>query len=55
MRQGDDIEPSAGARDAEPATDHTVQFLNRNELCDRQFADRDDEPWLQDLDLAIKP
>ena len=55
VRQRNQIEASTGTPDAKRATDDLVEFLDRDELRDRQFADRNDETRLQDFDLAVEP
>lgn len=55
MRQRDEIEGLAGASHAKTAANHLVEFAQGNELRDRQFANRNNKPRLQDFELASKP
>ena len=55
MRQRNEIELFSGPLDAKTATNNLIKFSDRNELRDRQFPDRNDEPRLQDFEFAIQP
>src|SRR4030095_14649980 len=55
MRQRNEIELFSGPLDAKTATNNLIKLSGRNELRDRQFPDRDDEPRLQDFEFAIQP
>ena len=43
------------AVDTKTVADDLVESGDRDELRDREFADRNDEPRSQNFDLAIKP
>ena len=55
MRQRDYFEGATVAADLETAPNDFVQFFKHEELRDRKFADGDDEPRLQKIDLIIHP
>ena len=55
MRQGNEIEACPAFRDGKAATNHIFQFYERNEVRDGQSADRNNETWLQDLNLVVYP
>ncbi|MEY2483232.1 MAG: hypothetical protein QOK24_1760 [Verrucomicrobiota bacterium] len=55
MRQRDYFEGATVAADLKTAPHDFVQFLEREELRDRQFADGDDESRLEQGDLRIHP
>jgi hypothetical protein len=54
MRQHDDIELVAGARDAMHAADRIFQLCESGELRRRERADGDDELWAQQRQLTIE-
>src|SRR4051794_37032677 len=53
MRQWDEIECVAGALHDELAADHRIQFVERDELRDRELAHWNDEPRLKNLEFFI--
>src|ERR1700730_1215206 len=55
MRQWDHIECATVATQPERPAYDFVELLESKELCDRKFAYRDDEPWLQKIDFIIHP
>ena len=55
MGKGNQIEVLAGARGAKTLSDDLVEFSDRHELRDRQFAHRDDEMRAENFQLAIEP
>lgn len=55
MRQGDEVESAASAANRKGATDYFIEFLERKELGDGEFADRNDELRLQEIDFIIHP
>ena len=55
MRQGNQIEALARMRDAKFAANHVFQFCTVDELHDRQSANGNNEPRLQDPNLVIHP
>ena len=55
MRQWNEVEGGAFAAYREGAAYNFIEFLERNKLRDRQFADGDDKPWSQQIDLVVHP
>src|SRR2546421_851388 len=55
MRQRNQIEGASGAANTEAAANELLESRERNKLPDREFPDWNDEPRLQDFDLAVKP
>ena len=55
MWQRNEIELFSGPLNAKTAANNLIKLSGRKELRDRQFPDRDDEPRLQNFELAIQP
>lgn len=55
MRQRNEIELLASTFDTKTTPDDLVEFPDRHELRDSEFADRDNEAGLQNFDFAVQP
>lgn len=55
MRQRNYVKAMPGPCDPEFSTNYLLQFFAVDELHDSQPAHRDDETWLQDLNLIVHP
>ncbi len=55
MRQRDEIEAPTAAFHLETAADDLVELLHREKLCDREFADGDDEARTEDFKFGLAP
>jgi hypothetical protein len=55
MRQRNQIEFAAVARQPERPAYYFIQFFERKKLGDRKFADWKDKPWLKKIDFVIHP
>ena len=55
MGQRDHIECAAVTTQPEGPPHDFVELLESNKLCDRKFADRNDELWLEKIDFIIHP
>lgn len=55
MGQWDYIECATATTQPEGPPYDFVELLENNKLCDRKFADRNDELWLQKIDFIIHP
>lgn len=55
MRQRNQVEGATVAPKGEGAPNYLVEFLEREELGDREFTDRNDELRLQQIDFVIHP
>ena len=55
MGQWDQVERAAIAPQPKGAAYDFVELLEGEKLRDRKFPDRDDEPWLEQIDFIVHP